>query len=638
VWASAEALRPLSVAELERAVAALREALSQRLPDRAGSPDAAYSAWQFIAVELREPDKGEGGGPRRATAEVYHRPTRTLYMAVVDVGSGTVETLEPLPGVWPRIGARDFERCEAVVKSDPAVQAALRRRAVTDMSLVMADPESAGHYGDPRADTHRLARAFLWVRNRPGDNGYAHPVDGLSVLVDLDAEVVLDLEEVAEIPVPRPEANWTSALVTADRRLAPLDILQAEGPGFTVDANQELRWDRWVLQIGFTSREGLVLHRVRYVDGGRERPVLYRASVSDMVVPYGDPRPPQWRKNAFDAGEYGLGEMVSSLERGCDCLGEIRYLDVHAVDADGRVLTRPNAVCIHEEDYGVLWKHRDWRTDESEVRRSRRLVVSFFATVGNYDYGFFWYFYLDGTIQCEVKLTGIISTAAGPPSPYGQPLGDGLYGPIHQHFFNVRLDLDIDGPVNRIYEVDTEPAPAGPDNPRGNAFRAVPRLLDREAAAQRDVAPELGRFWRIVNPAVLNRVGQPVGYRLVPGENVARFAAAEAEVSRRAGFTAHHLWATPYRPAERFAAGDHPNQQAATTGLPEWTAENRPLVDTDLVVWYTFGAHHVVRLEDWPVMPVHAIGFHLRPDGFFDQNPALTLPAPHPPGHFHHRV
>ena len=54
----------------------------------------------------------------------------------------------------------------------------------------------------------------------------------------------------------------------------------------------------------------------------------------------------------------------------------------------------------------------DFRTDDTEVRRARRLVVSFIATVGNYEYGFFWYLYQDGTIELEIKVTGIVATGA----------------------------------------------------------------------------------------------------------------------------------------------------------------------------------------------------------------------------------
>lgn len=69
---------------------------------------------------------------------------------------------------------------------------------------------------------------------------------------------------------------------------------------------------------------------------------------------------------------------------------------------------------MHEEDYGILWKHTDRRDGQPEVRRSRRLVASSVSTVENYEYGFFWYLYQDGNIKFEIKLTGILSPAAVP--------------------------------------------------------------------------------------------------------------------------------------------------------------------------------------------------------------------------------
>src|SRR3546814_11718116 len=94
-----------------------------------------------------------------------------------------------------------------------------------------------------------------------------------------------------------------------------------------------------------------------------------------------------------------FGRFVNSLELGCDCLGEIVYKDVTFADDFGNPVTVKNGICIHEEDFGVVWKHFDPFTRVSDVRRQRRLVVSTFLTAGNYDYGFFWYFYLDGKIE-----------------------------------------------------------------------------------------------------------------------------------------------------------------------------------------------------------------------------------------------
>jgi primary-amine oxidase len=376
-----------------------------------------------------------------------------------------------------------------------------------------------------------------------------------------------------------------------------------------------------------------VLSQIGYHDQGRERSILYRASLSEMIVPYGDPSPTHYFKNAIDAGENGVGISASPLTLGCDCLGEIRYLDATVADADGAPVTIPNAICMHEEDYGVLWRHIEWRNGRGEVRRSRRLVISSFSAIGNYDYGFFWYLYQDGTIEYEIKLTGVLSTGAVAPDvvpAHGTLIAPGLNAMIHQHFFNVRLDLDVDGLENAVEEVWTEADPPGPENPHGNAFRAHRRRFTHELEAQRRVDGASARWWEIVNPDVHHRLGAPVSYRLVPGENAVPFASPDAAVSHRAGFITRHLWVTPYERVERFAAGDYPNQHPGGAGLPEWTRADRDIDGRDIVVWYTFGHHHVPRPEDWPVMPVATIGFMLKPVGFFDRNPALDVPPPAP--------
>ena len=346
-------------------------------------------------------------------------------------------------------------------------------------------------------------------------------------------------------------------------------------------------------------------------------------------MPYGDPSPGSYRKNAFDIGEYGLGPLTNSLELGCDCLGEIRYFDVELCNDQGEPYTIRNAICLHEEDAGLLWKHYDAESDHAEVRRSRRLVVSFVVTAGNYDYALYWYFYQDASIEFEVKLTGIVLTNAlpeGQRSPFGTLVAPQLLAPNHQHFLCVRLDTEIDGQRNSVYEVHTERTPRGPENPHGIAFSASASLLPREADAQQTVDPASARYWKIVNPSVSNALGDPVGYRLVPGANVSPFAHPDASLLERAAFLRKHLWVTPFDPKERYPAGDYPNQHRGGDGLPRWTEANRSVEDEDIVVWYTFGSHHIPRPEDWPVMPVERIGFTLKPDGFFDRNPALDVP------------
>lgn len=285
---------------------------------------------------------------------------------------------------------------------------------------------------------------------------------------------------------------------------------------------------------------------------------------------------------------------------------------------------------MHEEDHGISWKHTDRRLPNApEVRRSRRLVISSMCTVENYEYGFFWYLYQDGNIEFECKMTGILSLGAlpeGETRPYGTVIAPSLYAPNHQHFFNMRLDVDVAGTQNSVYQVDMKGAPAGPDNPFNNAFFADKTLLQTEKGARANLNGDTWRTWKIENPSVLNRMGDPVGYKFFPGENCIPFVSKEAWWRKRAGFVDYHMWVTPNDPKEMFAAGDYPNQSRGGDGLEKWVEQDRDIVDTDVVLWYTFGHTHVPRPEDYPVMPVASLGFLLKPNGFFDINPANDLP------------
>ena len=622
-------LDPLSAGEIERAwrIVGEQQALGPRT--------------RAVFIMLHEPAKKivlahRAGDPveRCAFIVLVDSAAGRTYEAVVSLTECRVLSWEHIPGVQPAIVLDEFVECEAAVRADARWQAAMRKRGVTDFSLTMVDAWSAGNFGFPQDEGRRLVRALTWVRRGPADNGYARPVANVVTVVDLNEMKVLSVEDGGVVPLPPEDANYSPAVAGERPGLKSLHIHQPEGPSFMLSGH-ELAWQKWRLRIGFTPREGLVIHTVTYEDQGRERPILYRASVADMVVPYGDPRPTYFHRNAFDVGEYGMGTLANVLANGCDCLGEIRYLDAVVNDSQGRAVTLPNAVCIHEEDAGILWKHFDWRLGTTEVRRSRRLVVSSISTVGNYEYGFYWSFYQDGAIELQVKMTGVISNGAEPPGAkpiWGELVAPQVYGPIHQHFFNARMDMMVDGLDNSVYEVNTVADPPGPDNPHHNAFHTEATLLGSEGKAQRLIDPLVGRFWKIVNPSVRNRLGEPVAYKLVPGENVRPFAGPDAAVTRRAAFMTKHLWVTRHDPRERYAAGDYPNQHPGGAGLPSYVADDAPLENTDLVVWYTFGAHHVVRPEDWPVMPVTPIGFMLKPSGFFDRNPALDVPRPTPHG------
>jgi primary-amine oxidase len=618
-------LDPLQPAEIQLAVAAIRK-------ERQFSETV-----RFVTVSLKEPSKEVGrrtspnvGSTREAFVILLDSSTGLGYEAVVDLGNGAVKRYEPLPeGVQPPIMSDEFMECEDAVKRAPEFREAMKKRGIDDVGLIMVDAWSAGHYGNepPEDRGKRLVRALCWIRSEPRDNGYARPIENIVAVVDLNRKQLVRVEDYGVTPLPRQAGNWAREY-NPDRRaeLKPLEVTQSKGTSVKVEGH-EVQWDKWSFRVGFNPREGLVLYTVGY-DG---RPVLYRASIAEMMVPYADPKQSSYHKNVFDLGEYGVGVMANSLALGCDCLGTIQYFDGHMADSKGRVVTIKNAICLHEEDFGMLWKHTDWRTSQSDVRRSRRMAVSMVATVGNYDYGFYWYFYQDGTIQMEVKLTGIMNTTAlkpGEPSLYGTEVAPGLNAPYHQHYFNARLDFAVDGEANTVQEVNTRGLPAGPENPFNSAFRAETTPFLKELEAQRTTNTPSARFWRVINPGRKNGMGQPVAYRICPGENTLPYALPGSSLLKRATFLTRNLWVTPFDAQERFPAGEYPNQNPGGDGLPRWTAADREISDRDLVVWYTFGQTHTPRLEDWPVMPVASVGFMLRPDGFFDRNPTLDLPPP----------
>ena len=445
-------LEPLTGEEITKAVAIVRK-----------EKNISESA-RFAQVVLHEPEKEvvlhfkKGDLFEREVFIILLEPTTSdTYEAVVSLTKNKVVSWELIHDVRPGFILDEFDEVEKLVKNDPDYQAALIKRGITDSSLVMIDPWSSGYFNIKEDEGKRLVRALAWVRPAANENGYAYPITGLIPVVDVNKMEILRIEDYGVKPLPPTDGAYIpeeakSYPIDVRQDVKPLEIIQTEGPSFKI-VGHSIEWQKWKIRFGFTPREGLVIHTVGYEDKGKVRPILYRAALSEMVVPYSDTNPAHNWQNAFDAGEYGIGQLANSLELGCDCLGHIQYFDAVMSNSKGEPFTVKNAVCLHEEDYGVAWKHTDWRTNRVEVRRSRRLVISFFATVANYDYGFFWSFYQDGTIECEVKLTGILNVGAldeGEVPKYGTMVAPQVNAPYHQHFFNFRIDPMLDGVKNAV--------------------------------------------------------------------------------------------------------------------------------------------------------------------------------------------
>jgi primary-amine oxidase len=568
-----------------------------------------------------------------------HRANNATYKSVVSMTDNRIESFEHIPGVQANFTVDEFVECDRLLREHPDVIAALANRRITDMDLVFMDTWT---YGDvvapPEFRDRRIGWSDTWLKGAPGANPYAHPVSGLHCVVDLNSMELLRIEDNGGVEPPDVMGEYVPHLIpehirAASRRetLKPLHISQPEGPSFTLDGNL-LQWQNWSLRVGFNYREGMTLHTVGFRDGDTVRPIAHRMSFAEMVVPYRDPSVDHYRRTAFDIGEWGLGFMTTSLELGCDCLGEIRYLDAVLHNTRGEPYTISNAVCIHEEDNAVLWKHVDHDTG-AEVRRMRRLTISSHVTVANYEYLVYWRFYQDGNIECEIRATGIMVTtpiARGQAHPNGALVDERTYAPFHQHFLVARLDLDIDGGDNTAFMTESYAEPMGPDNPHGLSVVTRNVALRTEGEGKQDMNFATQRAWKVVNTNVVNGLGTHPSYKLVPGAALPAMFDEASPIFQRATVIGHTLWVTPNNPEERWPAGEFVNQSKADTGLGEWTKADRSIENNDVVLWYVFGIHHITRPEDWPVMPVDVVSFWLKPYGFFDRNPSLDVAQRHP--------
>jgi primary-amine oxidase len=624
-------LDPATADELTSAVAVLRRA--GRLGERAffGGGWALEPSRDAVA-------RHEAGEPvDRVIRLIGHdRERGQSFEADVSVATATLSGFRWVDTGQAPLTRDDVVRVVLALVEHPDWLAALERRGITDLEKVHIEPWLAG-INPPHMPTGRVLRAIAFLHEHPEDNYYARPIEGLTAYVDTDSGATA-VEDHGVVPVPMEAAEYAAQFIDDMRTdLKPLEITQPDGPSFEVDGNV-ITWQKWHMRVSVNAIEGLVIHDLRYRDGDRDRPIFHRMSLSDMVVPYGDASPLHYWKHAFDAGETALGHMSNSLELGCDCLGEIVYLDAVFLDNAGEPRVVEHAICTHEEDFGILWKHTNTFQDlPPEVRRSRRFVVSTINTVGNYEYGFFWYFYLDGTIQLEVKLTGIVGVSAlheHTDLETSPQIGPRVTSPIHQHLFCVRLDPALDGGTNSVIETNVE-VDADGDHPYRAGFRAVNTTLTTEQAAMRVIDPAASRTWRIVNPNSLNSMGKPVGYKLIPPATPTLLPPEDSPAGRRGGFARNNLWVTRYDEQQHYAgAGPFTNLHPGNgVGLPTYVADDRPIEDTDLVVWHTFGVTHVPRPEDWPVMPVEYAGFTMIPAGFFDRNPSLDVPPSHGDDH-----
>ncbi|KAF7549763.1 hypothetical protein G7Z17_g6163 [Cylindrodendrum hubeiense] len=660
-------------------------------------PDASL---YFRSIYLNEPKRAELVGflqvehagtlsettprpPRQAMVDYdfitsdEQRYTRT----VVDVVSGDVVSNESVErGSQPY-----FSVDEILLFQDACVESDLFKDAMAEFTLpenfnVTIDPWPYGgpdvEEGIPPRYMQGLVFATDASKNNPDSNHYGYPIPIIPVM-DLATKQVIRVDRLVTggsqdglAPEPQTDtpkklfqnskpAEYVPELIDGPLRadLKPLNIIQPEGASFIAHPDGLIEWQKWRLRLGFTPREGAVLHDVCYDN----RPILYRLSYSELTVPYADPRPPFHRKQAFDFGDGGMGRASNDLELGCDCLGAIHYVDSYLAATDGSPTPAKSVICLHEQDNGILWKHTNFRTSRAVVTRMREFVVQFIVTLANYEYIFAYKLDLAGGISIETRMTGIVSVVGideGASSSYGTTVSPGVLAQNHQHIFAVRIDPAMDsyasGDTQIVVEESVGQSMHPRTNPTGNLYEVQRQTVNK--ATWMDAKPRLNRLIKLENANKKNAIsGRPIGYRLVPQATQMLLAHERSMVAARARFAQHHVWVTGYRDGELWAAGEFTNQSREEKGgvadmvkRGDWfTDEGRvrngtmpgDVVDTDgtrqdevarrssPVVWAVFGMTHNPRVEDWPVMPVETHQMHLRPVDFFTANPALDVPS-----------
>ncbi len=598
---------------------------------------------RYPLITLEEPTKADvvkwkpgNRLPRKAFVIVMKGPE--TFEAVVDIIEGKVESWKQIKDVQPGILlTEEWYSSQKIVRDHPEWQKAIRKRGINNLETVICIPHTIGYHGIPEEEGRRLVKVTCYDSGGI-KNFWGRPIEGLIAIVDHDKREVIKLIDTGEIPIPKAQVDYNNGKLGRFREPHnAIEIVQPQGPSFKVDGHV-VSWQKWQFHYRIDPRLGPVVSLVRYKDNGKMRSIMYQGSISELFVPYMDPTAGWYFKSYMDAGEYGLGKLASTLQPGLDCPSNAVFFDAEFAYDWGEPYKKERAACIFERYAGdIVWRHYETVYDSTEVRRSTDLVLRQIIAAGNYDYIIDWVFRQDGSIRIVIGSTGISQVKAVKSHKasdnkdrldirYGHMVADKIVGINHDHFFNFRIDLDVDGPENSFLIERLKTEKAGKQSPRKSIWVVDSQMADKENDAKLRIDIEKPALWRVINPNVLGPLGYPVSYQLKPKSNAVSLLNPDDFPQLRAGFTDYHMWVTPYNSQERYAAGTYPNQSKGGDGLPKWTNVNRPIRNTDIVLWYTLGFHHVVRAEDWPVLPTIWNEFELRPFDFFEQNPAIDLP------------
>lgn len=600
---------------------------------------------RFSMVHLHEEPKESvlawkpGQSIGRHAFAVVRQGSRS-FEAVVDLRARKLASWKELEGVQPTWLGEEFEYVNEIVREDPDFIAAMKRRGIDDLTFVDCGAIPPGYFGTEEQQDRRVGKLDCRVASGVR-NTWIRTIEGLVVVVDMQERKILRIVDDGVVPIPPVAADFDQETIGQAREVpGPIHVSQPAGAGFTLSGHQ-VEWQKWRFHVRPDHRVGMILSTVSYQDGDEQRSVMYQGSLSEIFVPYMDPAFGWYSRNFLDAGEYTAGGLTKPMVKGMDCPDHAYFLGAIIANDYGRPEARDNMICIFEREPGnPSWRHvaEPWEGG-SEGRVQRELVVRSAAVLGNYDYLFDWIFQQNGSIQVAAGATGIAeskavvqknataaATSGEAADAYGRFVDEHIVAVNHDHYFSYRIDLDVDGPTNSFMLDRLVRKRLPDDHPRRSVWVGEHMMASKESEAMMNIDLSRPVMWRVTSANRKNHVGYPTSYEVHPGKNANQLLNEDDYPRLRAGFTDHHLWVTPYREDERYAAGDYPTLSKPGMGLPAWTRADRNIANTDIVLWYTLGMHHMVRAEDWPVMPVLWHSFEIRPFDFFDRNPALDLP------------
>ncbi|KAG2664314.1 hypothetical protein I3760_16G076900 [Carya illinoinensis] len=612
------------------------------------------SRYALHSVDLEETEKtlvlkwkkGETLLPRKASV-VARVDSKSVYVLTVDLGTGKVTVRETgQHSGYPMLTVED------VTGTTPALFASADfNRTIVQRGIDLADlaclPISTGWYGKSE-ENRRLIKVQCYSMDGTA-NFYMRPIEGLTFLFDLDTKQVVEISDTGrKIPIPKAaDTDYRYSVLQEDphamKPLNPISIEQPKGPSFTVEDKYLVKWANWEFHLKPDARAGVIvsLAKFRDPDTGELRDVMYKGFSSELFVPYMDPTDAWYFKTYMDAGEYGFGLQTMPLDPLNDCPRNAYYMDGVFAAADGTPYVRPDMICVFESYAGDIgWRHSESPITGMQIREVRpkvTLVVRMAASVGNYDYIVDWEFQTDGLIRVKVGLSGIlmvkgttydnINQIPNQENLYGTLLSENVLGVIHDHYISFYLDMDIDGSENSFVNVNIKKQQTSPgESPRKSYLKAIRNVAKTEKDAQIKLKLYDPSEFHIINPSKKTRVGNPVGYKIVPGATAASLLGLEDPPQIRAAFTNNQIWVTPYNQSEQWAGGMFVYESHGEDTVATWSDRDRPIENKDIVLWYTLGFHHIPCQEDFPIMPTVSSSFQLKPVNFFERNPILRSP------------